>query len=95
MTYIAIPTKVALLVRVVVDEKDDLFSATSPDLNIFVSGHSIGEEFQGAIKKAIKENLTAMGQEPSVAVIRANHPERNSGYWHFVAIPQNMVEELN
>ncbi|HET8727719.1 MAG TPA: hypothetical protein VFO41_09435 [Alphaproteobacteria bacterium] len=62
MTYIAIPTKAAQLVRVAIEEKDDTFKATSPDLNIFVSGHSLGEAFHAAIKKAIRDNFSAMGR---------------------------------
>lgn len=88
MTYIALPTKVAQLVRVEIKEDEKLFTATSPDLNVFVTGGNLDDHFHAGIERAIRENFSAMGQQPPMTVMRANHPMRASGYWYFVAIPQ-------
>jgi hypothetical protein len=92
MTYIAIPTKAAQLVRVQINEKDDVFTAISPDLNIFVSGTNLDEKFHDGICRSIREHFLAMGQTPPMTVIRVNHPNRNTGYWHFAAIPQCLLD---
>lgn len=93
MTYIAIPTKAALLVRVEIEEKDNIFTATSPDLNIIVTAHNLGDAFHKSLTQAIWKNFAAMGQVEPMTIIRANHPERTTGYWHFVAIPQCVLSE--
>lgn len=95
MTYIAIPTKAAQLVRVEIKEEDKVFVATSPDLNIVITGHNLGDEFHEGIKRAIRDNFSAMGQTPPMTVIRVNHPDRGTGYWHFAAIPAGFTDELN
>ena len=93
MTYIAIPTQAAQLVRVEIKEEDKLFIATSPDLNIILTGYSLGDEFHDALKKAISRNFEAMGQVPPMTVIRVNHPEQNTGFWYFAAIPASLLEK--
>jgi hypothetical protein len=93
MTYIPIPTKVALLVRVEIKEDDSVFVATSPDLNIIITAHSLGDEFHAGLKKAICENLVAMGQSEPMTVVRVVHPDTRTGYWYFAAIPNSILKE--
>jgi hypothetical protein len=97
--FIKIPFEHAWLIRVAIEEKesdkDSLFLTQSPELpGMFVSARSLGEEFSNKICSAITEMLTAMGQEPPVNVIRVNHPDRETGYWHFVAIPQRLLQSM-
>jgi hypothetical protein len=94
MTYIAIPTKAAHLVRVEIKEDDSVFVATSPDLNIVITAHSLGDEFHKGLRKAIFENFAAMGQTEPMTVIRVNHPDRATDYWYFAAIPQSVLSDL-
>jgi hypothetical protein len=93
MTYIAIPTKAAHLVRVEIKEDGDTFVATSPDLNIVVTGQNLGDDFHAGLKRAIANNFAAMGQTEPMTIIRVNHPDRATGYWHFAAIPQCVLSE--
>jgi hypothetical protein len=95
MTYIAIPTKAAHLVRVEIKEDGDIFVATSPDLNIVVTGHSLNDEFHKGLRRAIFENFAAMGQSEPMTIIRVNHPDRATVYWYFAAIPQSILSELS
>lgn len=93
MTYIAIPTQVAHLVRVEIEEKESIFSATSPDLGIIVTGSNLGDEFHAGIKRAISQIFQAMGQAEAMTVIRVTHPDRDTGYWYFAAIPQCVLDQ--
>ena len=92
--FVKIPTACAHIIRVDVKNDNETFTATSPDLNIFVTGSSLGAGFSEAIERAIVENFSAMGQEPPMSVIRANWPTQGIGYWYFVAIPANLIEAL-
>ena len=93
MTYIAIPTRAAHLVRVRVEEEDGLFTATSPDLGLIVTGYNLGDEFHKGITQSIAKLFAAMGQTEPMKVIRVNHPKHTTGYWHFAAIPQCVLDE--